>query len=115
MKKFIFALLMFVFTSFAFASPPLVETKQKSEKVEFVKQVIGDLAVVTVIENVSFYTPYSERKVQSNQDIFITKPYCSKTQINFNPIPITDSTKEWNYSIDKRNLARIHNNRNFDL
>jgi hypothetical protein len=115
MKKFIFALLMFVFTSFAFASPPLVETKQKSEKIEFVKQVIGEVAVVTVIESVSFYKAYSERKVQSNQDLFISQPYCPEQKINFNPIPITNITKEWHYIIDKRNLARIHNNRNFDL
>lgn len=115
MKKFIFAFLTLLFTSFAFASPLLVEAKHKSEKVEFVKQGATMVTFVAVNELLSFYKTYREREVQSNQDKFISQSYISKTTINFNPVPITDTEKEWRYIIDKRNMARIYSCRNFNI
>jgi len=106
MKNFVFALLGFLFTSFAFAVTPVVDTGQESEKIEFVKQFTDVVFVVTTTEQSAFEYVYHQRNSVNSYSLFIEPISATSKPIDFNLKP-SDKYKGYDYQIDKRNWCRI--------
>lgn len=108
MKKFVFALVAILFTSFAFAMTPVVDTGQESEKFEFVKQFADQAIVVTTTNQSAFDYVYHQQKTVNSQSLLVEPISITSKPLSFNLPPI-DKYKGYDYQIDKRNWCRISN------
>jgi len=110
MKKFVFALIAFLFVTVAFASPPEIENTKKFaiEQLEMI-----DLSIVNQNDFNAIIFNKSQREVKTKANIDVqNSSFIEVKTASINPFGICYTqlykTSKYNYLIDYRKLCQIN-------
>jgi hypothetical protein len=109
MKKFVFALIAFLFVSVAFASPPEIETKEKFETELSGLHECSVSLEKDFVANFIFAENYAEKNYSVNHvDFSFTVPDIQKINIYGIFVDILYNLPNYNYLIDYRKMCQIN-------